>query len=278
MLFPEESEPVVSHGRRERPSSQNTSNDERRRASVNRANNDRWTQARLRRRELQDALVAEEARMRNIQQSQPSQSQFCFDIHELACLIFFCYDGVGNTSESGGRSRNREGASSRMDVDSEDEVEVLFNTMSNSVTFDPPEAMEVDPVEHGTATSNAPPLDTTSRTVVCPPAPQRRNPIPLPSSSSDQQQQQRRSAATAPHRVIDLDAYHDGPFRGALARAVEASRQTEQRRQHRQIEEEPLNRDRSNPAPTTTNRSQSRQSNRTDTARAQVSRTTYAIL
>ena len=201
-----------------------------------------------------------------------------FDIHELACLIFFCYDGVGDTSESGGRSRNREGASSRMDVDSEDEVEVLFNTMSNSVTFDPPEDMEVDPVEHGAATSTAPPLDTTSRTVVCPPAPQRRNPIPLPSSSSDQQQQQRRSAATAPHRVIDLDAYHDGPFRGALARAVEASRQTEQRRQHRQIEEEPRNRDRSNPAPTATNRSQSRQSNRTDTARAQVSRTTYAIL
>ncbi|KAI0084648.1 hypothetical protein BDY19DRAFT_970404 [Irpex rosettiformis] len=123
-----------------------------------------------------------------------------------------------------------------MDVDSEGEVEMLFN----SGAFYGQDSLEVDPEANPPVPRRTPvppppsrsANNTASRTVLCPSTVQRRAPpVVLAEGSTNPP---RPAVPTAPHRVIDLDAYHDGPFRGALARAVEASRQTEQRRQQQQ--------------------------------------------
>ncbi|KAI0084644.1 hypothetical protein BDY19DRAFT_1060194 [Irpex rosettiformis] len=79
--------------------------------------NDRWTQARHHRRRLQNDLLAEESRMRSLRRLSETYAP-----------------------ELSRRSRRPEVDSSRMDVDSEDEVEVLFN----SGAFDGQDSMECE--------------------------------------------------------------------------------------------------------------------------------------
>lgn len=151
---------------------------------------------------------------------------------------------LGNSPAPSLYVMDRDPDSSRMDVDSEDEVEVLFN----SGAFEGQEAMDVDrdqslvvpPSRASVPTPTPIPgsslNNTASRTVLRPPTAQSQSRVVLGGNHNSSNPRPRPpSAATAPHQVIDLSAYHDGPFRSALARAVEASRQNEQIRQRNQV-------------------------------------------
>ncbi len=132
--------------------------------------------------------------------------------------------------------------SSMMDVDSEEEVEILFaagalGSQDTGVGDTEGDAEITDfllPAEAGNYSANTPgsALSTPSASRdVCPsnaPPPEGARGGAHPSVTSD--------SSSTPSRtpIINLNAYHDGPFRASLARTVELNRLREEARQRQQ--------------------------------------------
>lgn len=108
-----------------------------------------------------------------------------------------------------------------MDIDSEEEVEYLFDAgalgSQESLFSESESTRQQERSQSGdvaSPSSSAPARYETARA----------SRIPHPQRADSTSRPDSRRVPPAPHHVIDLEAYHHGPFRGALARVVEASR------------------------------------------------------
>lgn len=102
-----------------------------------------------------------------------------------------------------------------MDIDSEEEVEYLFDAGSfgDSLASEPEGSGGADRTNISGHATRQPMAHA--------------DPLPRQQRADSQRHTNARPAVPAPHHIIDIDAYHHGPFRGALARAVEHSRRQE---------------------------------------------------